>query len=132
MKQPSDISLDIKANNPSELKTSDAEAEHFLGIVSANDIKTPLPKIPIFGIISIFTPILGLFVSFTRAHAHYGEAEGWASLIIFIQTIFYALIVGGVSGIIGLVRTESCIFLSFIGLLVNFLPLILALSLLSH
>ncbi len=87
-------------------------------------------KKPYFGIIALVAPFLGYVLGRVVAwlvFRHYGDGEmmGLALLAVFILTLFCFLILGGAASIFALRRGEKYTALGWVGLVLNFGPVLL-------
>ena len=82
--------------------------------------------IPVFGTISISAPFVGAMVALIITSAvHFGgDMGGLARLYYFIGIVFLALLIGGISGLIGLARGEKHRIMSFAGIVMDFAPIV--------
>jgi hypothetical protein len=82
------------------------------------------PK-PVFGALSVGIPIFGLLLSLcvgTIIAGPSGESGAWAAFFVFIIVGFFSVVAGLIMAVIGLCRKERLKALSWIGLIINLLP----------
>jgi hypothetical protein len=103
-------------------------AEVFLGIRPDIDKQSLRRRYPIFGAISLIAPLAGIPFAYIIASNTSAEGEGWGHFVAFVMIVFLSLLGGGISAIIGLVRSEEYLILSLIGLFLNLMPILWLLS----
>jgi hypothetical protein len=84
------------------------------------------PRQPFFGAVSIFAPLAGLLIGFVVFNAVQsgGDMGGLAKFTYFLAIVLLSLVLGGISALIGLSRGEKHRALSFVGLVVDFGPVV--------
>ena len=85
-------------------------------------------KAPIFGVISLILPILGVPIAYLVlvVLSMFFEVDSLVMFANFIIIAFFILIFGLVSAGIGLFRRESFLVFTLLGLLLNLCPIIWA------
>jgi len=86
--------------------------------------KKPPRSWPIFGILSVIFPLIGIPIAYIHAHGPSSQ-EGWgmegAAIIFCIYSVSFLL--GIISAIVGVIRMEKFILLPAIGFFLNGLPI---------
>lgn len=81
-------------------------------------------KRPVFGILSIIFPILGVFCGLFRAHYITGNGEGWAEVTAFVHCFVGSIVFGCISVVLSLLRSEKPRLLPLIGFVINIIPIV--------
>jgi hypothetical protein len=78
-------------------------------------------KSPYFGIFSISTPVLALFIAFFINSATWGDGykPSWANFLAFLGGILIASIPCFICSIVAIIRKEKMIGFAFTGLSIN-------------
>ncbi len=88
--------------------------------------RNELPKKPpFFGVLSLVLPLLGIPFAYTVTPSSQA-GWGWGGAVELVVIIFASFLLGLVSAVIGIIRSEKYIVLSWIGFLLNGLPILLA------
>ena len=80
-------------------------------------------RTPIFGVLSISAPLTGFVLAYgicSMTDFGGGDMRGFTALSYLVKLLSLAMLLGAISGLVGLSRGERWRALSFIGPLVNF------------
>jgi heme/copper-type cytochrome/quinol oxidase subunit 4 len=86
-------------------------------------------KPPVFGVLSLAFPLLGVPFAYFLGCNTSSEGEGMGRFVVFVGVGFLAVVAGFTSALLGFARKERMPLLSLIGFIVNGLP---AFWLLTH
>ena len=101
------------------------EVEWFVCVMdkmTSNDFNPKKP--PIFGVLSIVCPLIGIPFAFSMAHNQGGAGEGWGAISALLFFSIGSIFFGFISAIVSLCRSEKYPFLALIGFVVNIAPIL--------
>jgi hypothetical protein len=79
-------------------------------------------KPPVFGVLSLAFPLLGVPFAYFLGCNTSNEGEGMGRFVVFVGGGFLCVVAGFTSALLGIARKERMLLLPFIGLIVNGLP----------
>jgi hypothetical protein len=107
--------------------------QHHAPVDMANESKTELGPAPLFGPLSVATPIVGGFILCALLLAgYYVFNTGALSILSYVILVPLSLSAGTILAIVVLLRREQSWALPVIGLVINLPTLFYVLSLLQH
>jgi hypothetical protein len=90
----------------------------------AIDQNPPKQKRPVFGMLSILFPLLGVLCGVIQARFATGNGEGWAEVSAFVHTFVVSILLGFITVVFSFLRLEKYRFLPVIGLILDVAPVV--------
>ena len=98
-------------------------------IMKEKDSYDSQPKMPICGVLSLVAPLPGIAIAFFAAsNAPPSSGDNWTGMITFVFYGVLSLVCGFLLAVFGLIRRERAGVISWLGLILNLIPILLLLG----